>query len=737
MRTSVLCAVLLGSLAIAAPTLARSPAPNPPAQGESPPPPHATVTPGSWAAQLQELAELVKPADGGCADHCFVLEKMRFSGALDKGSLGFELEGELLAKGSYDVPLFGPADKIRIDRVTENGARATVGFEDGHYFVHTSASHFVIRGDLAVPDDRTLTVVGPLNSLDADLKGGRLTEGGHLTALTNQTVHFDAEGDAPPAQPPVFSIARALRVGKTIEFEYKLTAQSGTDLGLVRLPLRYGEKVVDVAGVTGWRIESEELLLPTVGKSADVTVTGTLANVASFSPDPRSPFEWWLLESDAEHRVLATGDAKQHDSTESPIVRREPNSRLFLVQRGQHIDVTVQTLQSMDVLAATIRSHSRLLVLTSAGDLVIQDTLSYDNNGLDYLYFTPDGKPLYLATDGAAERVMHKDGSDDLMVPMRLGQHTSVVQSLGQVSIGSLFGRVALPGPRVALATGSEDLTLGLPSSVHPFLVTGGDTTHFAFSLTDALALALSAIAAAIALRGWSKRGLGTAAMFGVWFVSKPVFVAALAVGALALVWPLLRRLRRPARIALGAAALLGAAGLAIPATFVAKNDASLIPHRTLVSGLANDESDLEKTKDSSGVMQQRVDAPTAPATPAATVASTPVEGNLRVGNFAAQLAHGGVLDGVRPVQLSMPGYERSVYASRQLVTPTRPFAPTVFYVTDAGLAFLALAWLACATALAWSHRDQLRALRDRIREALAAKPAAPAAPTPEPTAAE
>jgi hypothetical protein len=725
MRTSLLAAICLGVLTAAGPSFARTPAP----QGATPPP---VTTPGSWAAQLQELADLVKPADSSCSDHCWVLEGMKLSGALDKGTLAFEVEGELLAKGSYAIPLFGPADKVRIDHVTENGARATVGFEDGHYYVHTASSHFVLRGDLTVPEDRTLTVVGPVNSLDADLRGGRLTEGAHLTAVTNGTVHFDAEGDAPRAQPPVFSIARALRVGKTIDFEYKLSARSGTDLGVMHLPLRYGERVVDVAGSTGWRVESEELLLPTVGKSADVTVTGTLSNVASFSPDPRSPFEWWLLESDAEHRVLATGDAKQHDSSESPIVRREPNSRLFLVQRGQHIDVTVQTLQSMDVLAATVRSHSRFLVLTSAGDLVAQDTLSYDNNGLDYLYFTPDGKPLYLSTDGASERVMHKDGSDDLMVPMRIGQHTMTVQSLGQVSIGSLFGRIALPGPRVPLATGSEDLTLGLPSSVHPVLVTGGDHTQIPFSPGDGVALALSALASALALRGWRKRGLGAAAMFGLWFVSKPVFAAALGAGVLVLVWPLLRRMRKPARIATGAVALLAVVAVGLPMIAMKSESYGPVASRSIVAGLEQDK-ELAKTKDESALEPKGAEAP-APEQQAAT-------GDMRVGNFATQLAHAGVLDGVRPVQLSMPGYERAAWASRQLVTPTRPFAPSIFYVTDAALAMLALAWLACVGALAWSHRAQLAALRERIREALAAKPEQPAAPVPpaapEPTAAE
>ncbi len=675
---------------------------------------------GSLTSDLTELANLIKPAEDACSDHCWILDRMKLSGAIDKGKLDFEVSGQVLHKGTYEIPLFGPAAQVRLEDVTENGAHATIGFEEGHYYVHTDAARFVVRGKVVLSDDRALTIVGPLNALDTDVKGGHVTEGAHLTAVAGTQLHFDVEGDAPPAQPPVFSIARALRVGKNIEFEYRVTAQSGTDLGLIRLPLRYGERVLDVQGVTGWRVESEDLVLPTVGKSAVVTVTGTIANVASFSPDPRAAFEWWLLESDAEHRVVATGDAKQHDVSESPIARKEPNSRLYLVTRGQHLDLTLQTLQSLDVLAATIRAHSRTLVLTSAGDLVAQDVLSYDNNGLDYLYFTPDGKPLYLATDGASERVMHKDGSDDLMIPMRMGAHTVTVQSLAQTSIGSFFGRIAMPGPRVPLATGSEDITIGLPESLHPVAVVGGEQTSWPFSSSDGVALALSALASALALRGWKKRSLGAATVFGLWFVSKPLFAVALGVGVVKLVWPVLARMSKATRrVSIGLAALasivLGVSMISLHADKMAAS--TMLPASTPM--MAEDQTALMKQDKE----EAKKNEPMRPMGGAGAVAQYAIP---------AQLAHAGLVDGVRPVALSMPGYAHASYASRQLVTPSRAFSPVVWYITDTGLAMLALAWLACAACLAWLSRDTLRALRDKIRAALAPKPQAPVAdPTP------
>ncbi len=719
MRSSLALLFCSAGVCIAAPALARSPVPvvaAPVAHGSS------------WASELVELAELVKPTDTTCTDHCWVLDHMRFSGALGQGKVDFTLEGSVLQKGTYQIPLFGPADKVRLEGVTENGGHATIGFEEGHYYLHTSSPHFTLRGKLVLPEDRTVTIVGPLNSLDSDVTGGRITEGAHMTALAASALHFDAEGDAPPPQPPVFTIARALRVGKSIDFEYKLTAQASADLGVVHLPLRYGERVVDVAGSTGWRIESEELLLPTTGKVADITITGTLSNVSSFQPDPRAPFEWWLLESDAEHRVLAAGDAKQHDINESPLLRREPNSRLYLVQRGQHLDVTLQTLQSLDVLAATIRSHSRQVILTSSGDLVMQDMLTYDNSGLDYLYYTPDGKPLFLSTDGASERVMHKDGSDDLMVPMRMGQHSIVVQSLSQTSIGSLMGRITVPGPRVPLATGSEMLTFGLPASVHPIVVTGGDQTQWPVSMNDGIALALAGLASMLALRGWKKRSLGTVTMFGLWFVAKPAFAVVLGVGVVALLFPLFARLGKTTRRVTLALGVLGAVIVGVP-TLVMSSKARGIDETTAMvaasDGVVDTRVSLEMSANDKSNIAQRVNLPMQGAQAQA------IGGNV---NFAAQLAHGGLVDGVRPVALTLPTYEHAAYASRQLVTPARAFTPVVYYITDSGIALLALAWLSCAAALAWSQRDKLRALRDRIRALLAPKPVdvvATAAPTP------
>jgi hypothetical protein len=289
-----------------------------------------------------------------------------------------------------------------------------------------------------------------------------------------------------------------------------------------------------------------------------------------------------------------------------------------------------------------------------------------------------------------------------------------------------------VPGPRVPLATGSEMLTFGLPASVHPIVVTGGDQTQWPVSTNDGIALALAGLASMLALRGWKKRSLGTATMLGLWFVAKPAFAVVLGVGVIALVFPLFARLGKTTRRVTLALGVLGAVVVGVPTLVMSSKSRSLDEASTLVGPNEVGIIDVrEKSANDRKSDLQRV----AVNLPAQGAQAQAMGGNM---NFAAQLAHCGLVDGFRPVALTLPSYDHAAYASRQLVTPARTFTPVVYYITDSGIAMLALAWLSCAAALAWSQRDKLRALRDRIRALLAPKPVetasqsvTDAAPTP------
>ena len=682
--------------------------------------------PGSWASELQGLATAMQH-DEECTQHCFALEHLQIKGSADSGAFEFQIDGGVLGKGSAEVPLFGPPASVRLDEVTLGGAPALVAFDGDHYFVRTDQKHFVIKGKITLGADHALTIIGPVNSFDAQLSQGRVTEGAHLSGVLGQTLHFDTER-ADVATPTIFQLSRALRVGKRSEIEYRLTLQSGSELGLVRLPLRYGERVLDVTGSTGWKVEGEELVLPTTGKTAEITVTGEIAKIGSFQPDPRSPYEWWLLESDAEHRVLATGDAKQHDSSESPIGRREPNSRLFLVQRGQHLDVTVQTLGSLDVLAGVVQSHSRTLVLTATGDLVSDDSLTYENSGIDYLLYTPTGKPIFLSTDGASERLMHKDGGSELMVPLRLGYHTARTQTLDHASANALGGWMRLPGATFPLTASHASVTLGLPRDIHAVAVLGGDQAEWALGLRDAVAIAISLLFSVLLLRGAKQRALGVVTLTGLWFISSTGFAVAVAAGILGgALWATGRlfegRTRVLSRVGLVLVCLIGASMM-----MTSRSPTSIAPSFIYRSSLDQGTADtlaLGEDKDRN-MKAAETPAPAAPAAlPVAQGWAVGGQGQAvdgRFGNFAGQLAQNGIIDGVRPVAMPLPGYDHAITITRELVTSDRPFDVTLWYLTDNALAVLGLLWLACAGTLAYANRERLRAWREALKAKLQPK---------------
>jgi hypothetical protein len=665
----------------------------------------APLPPDSWAAQLDTL---VRWADQrrdarACAQRCFALQRMHLAGTLEPDALTFELEGAVLADGPVAIPLFGPPDKVRVEAVTEDGRPAAVSFDDEGYFLHTASRRFVLRGRIAFQRDLALTIIGPLNTLDTSLTGARVVEGARLAGLRNTTIHLDrGAAELPAAGPTVFQLSHAVRVGREIGFTSRLVLRSGADLGVVRLPLRFGERVLEVTGSTGWRVDGSELLLPTSGSQAEVTITGTLPRVTTFTPDPRSEYEWWLLESDAEHRIAVGGDAHQIDSSESPIPRTQPSARLFLVQRGQRIEPTVQTLTSVEALAAVVHAHERTVVVTRQGDVVTDDTLRYENNGIDYLLYDPRARPIFLATDGTAERIMHRGDAREILVPLRTGSHTARVQALGHIDLNTFAGWARFETPSHPLATSRVSLTLGLPPGVYPVAVLGGDEASFAFEADDAFALLVALVTALVALRTWRRRALGTLALAGAWFASPALFVALVVTLCFAGAFWLAGRLLSGGLGTLVKVAFAGAAGLALLVGVGAM--------LTMSARSTRSSSDVARTE-AAAAYDQEGGTGTRHGGDEGRVG-----GRASLGNVFAQNAVEGVLQGVTPVALTLPAYERAVHPRRELVTRERPFKPAVLYVTTWAIAPVALAWLACVAALAWSLRRELEALRDRVR---------------------
>ena len=669
----------------------------------------------SWAAQLEHLVQWAnqKKASSDCQKNCFTLQRLRLTGDVASGPITFELEGGVLTDGPYPVPLFGPASRVLLGDVKENGKPASIGFDGDTYYLHTASRHFVLRGTFELRGDQALAIPGPLNTLDADLTGARVVEGARLSGLAATTIHLDKSSGADAApEPTVFQLSRSILVSREVQFTYALTLRSGTELGVVKLPLRFGERVLDVSGATGWRVENQELLIPTSGRAVELKITGTLPKVGAYSTDPRSGYEWWLFESDPEHRLSVTGDGKQVDATQSPIPRTQASARLFLLKGGAKLEVSVQTLASTEVLAAIVKSQRRTAVLTRKGDLVFDDALTYENNGIDYLLYAPGGRPIYLATDGTAERIMHReDKPTEVMVPLRTGGHAARIQSLTSFSPALFGGRVAIPMPTYPLTASRAAVIVGLPEGYVALAAVGGDKAKLIVGIGDAVAVLLAFVAAWLALRTTRRRLAGAVVLTGIWFASAPIFVFALGLLALGgLVWLLSRLLSGPKLIS-------AVVGLVLVGLFV-----------TVVALLG------VATMGRSAAPDAVAEAPASPPMPSRDSASPATDAldrtdDKRTGNWMAQHADGGVLEGVAPVALPLPSYGSSIRLTRELVTKDRPFHPVVYYVTEWVVLPLGALWLIVLGWLIRAHRDPLRAARQWLRGKLAKRPVEMPAP--------
>ncbi len=645
---------------------------------------------GAILRQWLESKEVPAPPPE-CQKDCFVLSTMVLNGAVGE-PIAFDLKGGVLADGVTKIPLFGPASQVRLDRVTINGTTPVLGFEDDHYYLLTAERSFTLRGTLTLSSssDQMLTVIGPLVALDARLTQGRLVEGSKLSGLAQSMLHFDpmtpeSQSEAESRTPKIFRLSRAVRIGKDTGFVYRLVMSQAKELGVVRLALPYGEKVQEVSGARGWTSDDHELLLPTTGTQADITITGALDpsaakdGVRSFAIDARSAYEWWLIESDPDYRVEIGEEGKLVDNSQSPIPPTMPTARTFLVQRGQHLEVDAKSLVRGEVLAAVARTERRFVSITGRGEIIGDETVLYDNNGLDHLTLTPSGQPMYASTDGRPGRILHTHvGAPEMLVPLEIGAHSLRVQTLSQTRMWPLLGLISVPMSDYPLTTSLVEVTVGLPADVYPVALFGGDSARWVFARADFVAALLGISGACFGFRTRKTRILGSLATVGLWLVSREAFVVATAllflVGAVFLAS---RFLRGNWLLGASAAALLVA----------------MFGARSVLMGDATDEPKRELF----------VQVPTLPQ-PESTFVDPRSGGSMETKR------------GVTPVSLSMPTSERYVQTSRQLVTSKRPFVPRLVYATSSFFVGLEIAWLGVLGMLVFAHRTQLAALVNRVK---------------------
>lgn len=663
----------------------------------------AGLAPAVAHAGPLDTAPVAKEPPEPCSDDCWQLSHLTLRGSVS-GPLSFELKGAVRANEEQKIPLFGPPSQLRLDDLSMDGGRPTVTFDSERYYLITKAKSFTLRGKMTLGSDQMISVIGPLLALDAPLTKGRLVEGEKLSGLSATVLHFDpmTEGTSPtaakPLSPPVFRLSRSVRFGSETSFVYRVVSSHSTELGTIKLPLAFGEKVQDVQGSTGWKVEGNELSLPTTGKEAEITISGSLpptkvgAPPMIFKVDERSAYEWWMIEADPEHRVSVDGEGKLVEASQSPIPPTMPGARVYLLQRNQQVEVDSKSLVRGDVLAAVARQNRRFVAITGTGELISDESISFDNNGLEHLMVAPAGKAMYLSTDGAAQSILHTEaGATEVLVPIRPGSHVLRVQSLADVKLRSIAGALRVPASHYPIATSNMEVTVGLPESVHPIAVLGGDRTRWGISRGDLLALGLGIGVACFGFRTRRTRALGALVTAGLWFVSREGFVFAsgglFVLGAIFLASRFIR----------GTRLLVASGAIVVVALFGGR--------WALVEG-ATDEPKREML-----VEQPRIPAPEI------THATVAADGSVDT------------RAGITPVSLSIPTSERYVQASRQLITRERPFALRIVYITSNLITGLHLAWLFMLGALGFLHRDRLAGLKARLLDRLTRRPDPTAAP--------
>ncbi|MFH1434925.1 MAG: hypothetical protein ABIJ56_04320 [Pseudomonadota bacterium] len=658
--------------------------------------------PGGWAGDFVSLVEWViqtqdlVPRKKDDKAPWYGLDSMKLTGSVDDNTLQFTIKGNLVSKKPMRVQLFGPVDRVMLSNVTINDDPAVVGFDSNeHYFVLTDEESFTIEGDMALKGDLSFTIPGPLNLFTASLDDGRVVEGDMLSGLNYTTVHLEAGKAAEQPEeelPPIFQVSRALRIQKEIAFEYTVTVRSGTEVSSVTLPLAHMEIVLDVPGHKGWKQENNELIVPTSGRQVEFTVYGRMPELGAFSPDPRSSYEWWLIESDSEHRVEVVTGAKQVDSVESPIARQLESARLFLVMKGQELDVSVKELASMEALAVVVSSQSRSIVWTKEGDLVAEDYFSYENNGIDYLAVKTAGKPMYLEIDGEPQKILSDDEEkkDRILVPLRKGTHSVRIQSVNKSDPSLFGGSLAVPVAAHALTASQASVMLGMHSRIIPLWFSGGEGVQSPIRGWDIVFMVIALFMGLLLFPGGRAKIAGVITMAGIYFLNAPLFVALVVVTiAIAFVVLILRKFHAWKRVlAFGIVAALLVVIAVVLSIFLAVAGSSMkYEKHAAMEDKARFMTQMDSTSnvwvgEEEGMGQR------------GSAVQQKINQQIAIGNVPyAELAS---VKGVTPVALPTPSYDRSVNVSRELVTKDRPLAPTLLYVTRNALWPLLVIWILC-----------------------------------------
>ncbi len=656
----------------------------------------------SIAWQIEELAKwLIKsrdliPRPEECTEYCFTIDTLNISGSIEKNRLLFSLNGHVLSDDYALIPLFSQPKKIGLLNVTVNNKPAIVGFEDlNHYFVRTAEKDFVIKGELEFREESNLNIVGPVNSFYGEIEDGRIVQGNKLAGLRNTLIHIESTKARPvsdePEIKPLFQLNRSFRITDEIAFEYHVYIRSGTEISNYIIPLKNSEIVLDVRGVRDWKLEKDRLIINSNQKSIQCIITGNIKSLEALSMDERSGYEWWLIESDPQHRISVKTTGKQIDSSESPIPRKMSLSRLYFMTKGNEISISVQKLKSLEALAAVVHSQKRKIVWTKDGDIVAYDTLTYENSGVDYLVFDTKGKPIYLEIDNSPQRLLSQDDIPEtaVLLPLLKGKHNVFIQNIAKSEINHLGGSLELPSPEHSFTISNGYIEFGLPDMIIPLYFTEGTGFLNPFSLTDIILFIIIIIISFYLFKSRSIRFFSVISLAGIYLLLKGFFIALLILAILIkLVFYLRKKYSKKTFLLIIIITAMALISLLVY---------SMILPSLLISGRSHAGYDQSRQRPEAPSMQaydeyeQKTLSKSEERWGQRDAGSIDYDKLLRED---AVISDSSIVEGIIPVALPMPKYDYSLYAYKELITKDRPLAPRLLYITRYTLIPVYLLWL-------------------------------------------
>lgn len=331
------------------------------------------------------------------------IESMYLSGDLQNNILSVTGSGEVLAGEQARVYLFGPSEDIVIKNLKVNKVPTTVSFDDYGYFFLADIGEFSFTGTMEIRTigQLVLNARGPINELSFNLDHGYVIGGDKFGVYDEQIVIQRSEKVAMLVDGS-FRFTYGLLQN---EFTYAISFQSfGSSLGSYTLNLLNGETVSSVTGVLKWEQIGNQLILDFQGATADVLVNGFFDADTLRMPLPEDTHDV-LLEADPEKKLLVSTTAKEIDVSESSLWPQFANARAFLARSSDVFTITVEDLELMPSLAASVSSARNTVAVTEKGSILGELTYDYANTGVDYLEIDVPGDPLYASTDYGAVKL--------------------------------------------------------------------------------------------------------------------------------------------------------------------------------------------------------------------------------------------------------------------------------------------------------------------------------------------